>query len=128
MGNSCSTPRYCVSCTKYLIFVHDTISTISMACFLYQVNIMCIIVRYILHRSKPQFEVSSAWVQLKLLFQKLKDLHVSSKRAKLKKALWLVSIGRNALVVLSTSTLAFILHDPTRPPLFKLSGTRNNIN
>ncbi|XP_075974003.1 sodium-independent sulfate anion transporter-like [Anticarsia gemmatalis] len=56
-----------------------------------------------------------------LLLRQLKDVRVSEKRTTLKRALWLVSIGRNALVVLAASTLAYFLHNPEKP-LFKLSG------
>lgn len=46
---------------------------------------------------------------------------MNPKRRKLKKLLWLVSIARNALVVLAASTAAFFTYDAERP-LFKLSG------
>lgn len=46
---------------------------------------------------------------------------MNPKRHKLKKLLWLVSIARNALVVLAASTAAFFTYDAERP-LFKLSG------
>ncbi|CAH2261713.1 jg26249, partial [Pararge aegeria aegeria] len=52
---------------------------------------------------------------------KLKDIPLSAKRQKLKKLLWLVSIARNALVVLAASAVAFCTHDADAP-LFKLSG------
>ncbi|CAB3239026.1 unnamed protein product [Arctia plantaginis] len=56
-----------------------------------------------------------------LLLRQLKDVKVNPKRTKLKRALWLLSIGRNALVVLAASTLAYCIHNPEKP-LFKLSG------
>lgn len=54
-------------------------------------------------------------------FQKLKDIPVNPKRYKLKKMLWLISIARNALVVVIASSVAFVTYDPVKP-LFKLSG------
>ncbi|XP_014362054.2 sodium-independent sulfate anion transporter [Papilio machaon] len=56
-----------------------------------------------------------------LLLRKLKDVKVGPKRRKLKKTLWLVSIGRNALVVLAAAAFAYCTHDPARP-LLRLSG------
>ncbi|XP_037293830.1 sodium-independent sulfate anion transporter [Manduca sexta] len=56
-----------------------------------------------------------------LLLRKLKDIPVNPKRSTLKKALWLVSISRNALVVLVATTFAYVVHDP-KDPMFKLSG------
>lgn len=56
-----------------------------------------------------------------LLLRKLKDVQVSPKQTKLKKALWLVSISRNAIVVLAASVFAFYTHNPQKP-MFKLSG------
>lgn len=47
------------------------------------------------------------------------------KRARLRKALWLVSIARNALVVVGASCTAYWLHAPTPAPgrpAFQLSG------
>ncbi|XP_022830973.1 sodium-independent sulfate anion transporter-like [Spodoptera litura] len=54
-----------------------------------------------------------------LLLRKLKDVRVRSPRVG--RALWLVSIGRNALVVLAASSFAYLTHHPNQP-LFKLSG------
>ncbi|KAJ0177511.1 hypothetical protein K1T71_007520 [Dendrolimus kikuchii] len=56
-----------------------------------------------------------------LLLRKLKDLQVHPKKPKVKKALWLISIGRNALVVILASTFAYFTYDP-QDPLIKLSG------
>ncbi|CAG9584968.1 unnamed protein product [Danaus chrysippus] len=56
-----------------------------------------------------------------LILRKLKDLPVSPKKPKLKKVLWLVSIARNALVVLAASTVAYYTYDQQQP-LFLLSG------
>ncbi|XP_047505407.1 sodium-independent sulfate anion transporter-like isoform X2 [Pieris napi] len=53
--------------------------------------------------------------------QKFKDIKVNHKRYKLKKALWLISIARNALVVCIASTVAFCTFNAEKP-LFKLSG------
>ncbi|KAF9416931.1 hypothetical protein HW555_005847, partial [Spodoptera exigua] len=50
---------------------------------------------------------------------KLKDVRVRSPRVA--RALWLVSISRNALVVLAASSFAYLTHQPNQP-LFKLSG------
>ncbi|KAJ8729793.1 hypothetical protein PYW07_016831 [Mythimna separata] len=55
-----------------------------------------------------------------LLLRKLKDVRVRSER--LSRVLWLVSISRNALVVLAASSFAYLTHHPHQPPLFKLSG------
>ncbi|CAH1645252.1 unnamed protein product [Spodoptera littoralis] len=54
-----------------------------------------------------------------LLLRKLKDVRVRSPRVG--RALWLVSISRNALVVLAASSFAYLTHHPNQP-LFKLSG------
>ncbi|KAH9637036.1 hypothetical protein HF086_009814 [Spodoptera exigua] len=54
-----------------------------------------------------------------LLLRKLKDVRVRSPRVA--RALWLVSISRNALVVLAASSFAYLTHHPNQP-LFKLSG------
>ncbi|XP_047529810.1 sodium-independent sulfate anion transporter-like isoform X1 [Vanessa atalanta] len=56
-----------------------------------------------------------------LLLRKLKDVPLSPKRFKLKKTLWFISIGRNALVVFTASAFAFYTYD-AKMPLFKLSG------
>ncbi|XP_050345918.1 sodium-independent sulfate anion transporter-like [Nymphalis io] len=56
-----------------------------------------------------------------LLLRKLKDIPISPKRYKLKKTLWFISIGRNALVVFAASSFAFYTYD-AKLPLFKLSG------
>ncbi|KAL0841641.1 hypothetical protein ABMA28_015293 [Loxostege sticticalis] len=54
-----------------------------------------------------------------LLLRKLKDLKVRDER--LGKALWLISIGRNALVVLGASVFAYCTYDPNHL-IVKLSG------
>lgn len=54
-----------------------------------------------------------------LKLQKLKDLKVRDER--LGKALWLISIGRNALVVLGASVFAYCTYDPNHL-IVKLSG------
>ncbi|XP_060802824.1 sodium-independent sulfate anion transporter [Amyelois transitella] len=51
-----------------------------------------------------------------LLLRKLKDVKVSEKRAALRRSLWLVSIARNALVVLAASVFAYVR------PVVRLSG------
>ncbi|CAH0579550.1 unnamed protein product [Chrysodeixis includens] len=56
-----------------------------------------------------------------LLLRKVKDIPVSEKRGRLRRALWLLSISRNALVVLAASSFAYLTHHPNQP-LFKLSG------
>ncbi|XP_046959658.1 sodium-independent sulfate anion transporter-like [Vanessa cardui] len=56
-----------------------------------------------------------------LLLRKLKDIPLNPKRYKLKKTLWFISIGRNALVVFTASAFAFYTYD-AKTPLFKLSG------
>ncbi|XP_053608013.1 sodium-independent sulfate anion transporter-like [Plodia interpunctella] len=56
-----------------------------------------------------------------LLLRKLKDVKISPKRPVLRKSLWLVSIARNALVVLAAAVFAYCLHDPD-DPIVKLSG------
>lgn len=65
--------------------------------------------------------LGAACCTLLLLLRQLKELRVNASRTRLKRALWLISISRNALVVLAASTLAYCVHDPLRP-LFKLSG------
>ncbi|KAJ2939839.1 hypothetical protein O0L34_g18034 [Tuta absoluta] len=59
-----------------------------------------------------------------LALRKLKDVPVSPKRAGVKRALFLVSIGRNAIVVCLCSVLAFCTYDAqnNQHPYFKLSG------
>ncbi|XP_045448674.1 sodium-independent sulfate anion transporter-like [Melitaea cinxia] len=69
----------------------------------------------------PDCALSAACCATLLLLRSLKDIRVSSKRYKLKKALWFISISRNALVVFVASTYAFCTYDP-KQPLFKLSG------
>ncbi|KAM3960573.1 sodium-independent sulfate anion transporter [Aphomia sociella] len=56
-----------------------------------------------------------------LTLRKLKDLKVSPKRPKLQKALWLLSIGRNAMVVCAAAVFAYCTHNPKKL-LVKLSG------
>ncbi|CAK1596664.1 unnamed protein product [Parnassius mnemosyne] len=70
----------------------------------------------------PDCVLSAVCCTVLLLLRKLKDVKVSAKRHKLKKALWLVSIARNALVVFAASTFACYTYDPARP-LLKLSGS-----
>ncbi|KAI5652192.1 sulfate permease family domain-containing protein [Phthorimaea operculella] len=59
-----------------------------------------------------------------LSLRKLKDVPVSPKRRGLKRALWLVSIARNAIVVCASSVLAYCTYDAqlNQHPYFKLSG------
>ncbi|XP_049869419.1 sodium-independent sulfate anion transporter-like [Pectinophora gossypiella] len=59
-----------------------------------------------------------------LLLRKLKDVRVGEKRRALRLALWLASIGRNALVVCGAAGLAYCTADAgsDHHPLFKLSG------
>ncbi|CAF4823502.1 unnamed protein product [Pieris macdunnoughi] len=65
--------------------------------------------------------LSAACCTVLLLLRKFKDIKVNHKRYKLKKALWLISIARNALVVCIASTVAFCTYNAENP-LFKLSG------
>ncbi|XP_023935120.2 sodium-independent sulfate anion transporter-like [Bicyclus anynana] len=69
----------------------------------------------------PDCALGAVCCTVLLALRKLKDVPVSDKRAGLKKLLWLVSISRNALVVLGASAVAYCTYDPLRP-LFKLSG------
>ncbi|CAK1596276.1 unnamed protein product [Parnassius mnemosyne] len=57
-----------------------------------------------------------------LLMRKMKDLNLLANRKGLKKALWLISTSRNAVIVLLCSLLAFFLDRHSESP-FKLTGT-----
>jgi len=60
-------------------------------------------------------------------FQKIKDLKLGgskpTKRQKIiMKAMWLISTARNALMVLASSFLAYMLHTPEKESAFILTG------
>ncbi|CAG5050273.1 unnamed protein product [Parnassius apollo] len=57
-----------------------------------------------------------------LLMRKMKDLNLLANRKGLKKALWLLSTSRNAIIVLLCSLLAFFLDRHSESP-FELTGT-----
>ncbi|KAK2581784.1 hypothetical protein KPH14_002262 [Odynerus spinipes] len=65
--------------------------------------------------------LSSSCIVFLLFFRKLKDLGNGSKNTKTRKILWFLSIARNALIVLITSTIAFNLASHGSSP-FTLSG------
>ncbi|RVE51301.1 hypothetical protein evm_004105 [Chilo suppressalis] len=57
-----------------------------------------------------------------LLMRKIKDINLSPRRKKFKKALWLLSTSRNALVVILCSVTAYFM-ETYSTGLFKLTGT-----
>lgn len=57
-----------------------------------------------------------------LLMRKMKDINLPPGQKGLKKALWLLSTSRNAIVVIICSVLAFILEGQDNSP-FRLTGT-----
>ncbi|CAG9584710.1 unnamed protein product [Danaus chrysippus] len=57
-----------------------------------------------------------------LLMRKMKDLNLGQERKGLKKALWLLSTSRNAIIVLLCSLMAFAWEKYSESP-FKLTGT-----
>ncbi|XP_072931671.1 sodium-independent sulfate anion transporter-like, partial [Epargyreus clarus] len=67
----------------------------------------------------PDCILSVVCCSVLLALRKLKDLPVSPKRRRLRRALWLLSIARNALVVLAAAAAAALAPDRT---LFRLSG------
>ncbi|XP_034830887.1 sodium-independent sulfate anion transporter-like [Maniola hyperantus] len=80
-----------------------------------------LIVQHWGHVRLPDCALAAGCCAVLLALRKLKDLPVGAKRHRLKKLLWLVSIARNALVVLGASTAAYCTYDAAQP-LFKLSG------
>ncbi|CAG9786111.1 unnamed protein product [Diatraea saccharalis] len=57
-----------------------------------------------------------------LLMRKIKDVNLSPRRKKLKRALWLLSTSRNALVVILCSVTAYVMERHSSD-FFKLTGT-----
>ncbi|CAH2037352.1 unnamed protein product, partial [Iphiclides podalirius] len=57
-----------------------------------------------------------------LLMRKMKDINLPSSQKGFKKALWLLSTSRNAIIVLLCSIMAFFLERHSESP-FKLTGT-----
>nr|XP_049699793.1 sodium-independent sulfate anion transporter isoform X3 [Helicoverpa armigera] len=81
-------------------------------------NVRLIVTQWPLVR-RADCALAAACCTALLLLRKVKDVRVRSKR--MGRVLWLLSISRNALVVLAASVLAYVTHGPDRP-LFKLSG------
>ncbi|XP_047024534.1 sodium-independent sulfate anion transporter-like [Helicoverpa zea] len=81
-------------------------------------NVRLIVTQWPLVR-RTDCALAAACCTALLLLRKVKDVRVRSKR--MGRVLWLLSISRNALVVLAASVLAYVTHGPDRP-LFKLSG------
>lgn len=61
--------------------------------------------------------------------QKIKDIklrtsseHQTNQQRYIKKALWLLSTARNAIVVILCSLLVYIYYDPTKKPVVVLTG------
>ncbi|XP_013199998.1 sodium-independent sulfate anion transporter [Amyelois transitella] len=61
-------------------------------------------------------------IAILLLMRKMKDLNLPPSQKGLKKALWLLSTSRNAIVVVSCSLIAFLMEAHSESP-FKLTGT-----